>query len=355
MNMFLCAIAVCALGAEPALQSLIDRGPPPLPKGVRVVWEVEQHAGLTSSELAAMRQRIARKPDHPERQAVEAAERILSKGPDRLRREAWIDGSGRFRLSETRAEGNWEDVVVADGVVWALSADTLNIVDDTREPPPGRNFRPARDEAQRNLGGFVLGGLSMIIGAPKITVQSFVRSGSEWNATALLADNIGEFSLRGGDRDGHLLVTEGRVRRLDPAPSEVGFRILASQPWLDSPLGPVFRLVENYSPSGALRSRSLLIEVEAWSGDPAFFEIPNRSGSHDAVRGDLNILSVADFRDDPEGRFWRRESAGEAFDKGPPPPNDPSRALLTLDRAGYLILIGAGAFVVALWLRRRAA
>ncbi len=353
MSMFLCAITVCALGAEPALQSRIDQGLPPMPTGVRVVWEVEQHAGLTRDELGAMRRRIAGKPDHPDRPQAESAERILTHGPDRLRREMWVDGSGRFRVCETRASRVWEDVVVADGVVWALSPDTLNIVDGTREPPPGRNFRPARDEAQRNLGGFVLGGLSMIIGAPKVTVQTFGRSGSEWNATAMLPDNIGEFSFRGVERGGHLLATEGRVRRLDPAPSEVGFRIVASEPWFDSPIGVVFRVVENYSPSGALRSRHRLVEVEPWPGDRSYFAVPDRSQPRDAVRGDLNLLSVADFRDDPAGRFWRRESADETFEKGPPPPHDPARALVTLDRAGYLILIGAGVFVAAVWLRQR--
>lgn len=353
MSLLLCVMMIGFTGSEPAFQTILDRGLPELPTGVRVVWEIEQHAGVTPDELMELRRRIAGRPDHPDRPKAEVATRRLNSGPDRLRREAWIDRAGRFRLSETPAKGGWNDVVVADGVVWALTADSLNIVDGSREPPPGRNFAATRDDARRHIGGFMMGGLSMIIGAPRATAASFRRSGREWTASAFLPDNIGSFWFRGTEVDHNILVTEGRVERLAPAPAEVGARVKASDLWPDSPLGPVFRVIEGYRPSGVLDSRSRLIEAEVWSSEPAMFAVPDRARPRDAVRGELALLHVADFRDDRSGRFWQRGSADEAFEKGPPPPNDPSRTIWSLNRSGYLILIGVGVLIAGVWLRRR--
>ncbi len=346
-------IAICAHAMQDdGLQRLIDRGLPELPRGMSIAWEVEHHAGMTASEIASLKNRIAGKPDHPERARLANAVRRASSGPDVVRYEALIDSSGRLRLAEITT-GSTTDTIITDNLVWVLAGDSLTLLDARRDPPPGRNFRPTKDVARRHVGGFRHGALSILIGVPDPRLLRYRAEGPSWSATVGMRDDLGTIEVDGTLSAGEWFARQARITRLNPAPSDVGARVTASEPWADSPIGPVFRVIESYSPSGSLTYRNRLLSITPWPGDDAVFRPPAREGGSDAIRGPLTLSSVADFRSDPSGDFWNRPSPGKPLTAIAPPPGDPTRTMLTLDRAGYAIAGGIALIVVGVWARRR--
>jgi hypothetical protein len=345
-------LCVTSLHDPAALQALLDRGIPRLPTGVRVVWEHESHAGISGEEMARLSQAVAGKPDHPDRRNVENARRRASSGPDRKRCEVMVDPIGRFRYREIGPGDARLDVVIADGIIWVLSGESLTLLREAATPPPGRNFVPHKANAQRQVAQFTLGALSFLIGSPDPRVLRFEQTGDEWTATVGLRDGLGAFHIEGrNDRS----ILRARLARLDafsPSPAEQGAATISADLWADSPIGPVDRLCEEYAPGRVLRFRSRLIDITTWN-DSRVFEPPQRDATTEPLRGEMLIREVADFRQDPAGRFWTRDNSGDKWLMTGLPPSDPARVVRSLDRVGYLALAGVVTIFAGVWLRRR--
>ncbi len=349
----LCIImAVLEAPDATALQAVLDKGVPPLPSGVRVVWEREEHAGVSAEDIARLSQVVAGKPDHPDRGRLEPARRRLISGPDRTRCEVITDRDGRFRYREIGPGEARLDVTIADGVIWLLSNDSLTLLRSDVPPPPGRNFAPHKASAQRLVAQFGLGALSLIIGLPETRIVRMEEKGSGWTAFVGVKGDMGEFRIEGVIEQGIHQCRLARLVRFTGASDEVGMTAISGEPWVDSPMGTVDRLCEEYGPGQVLRFRHRLLDISPWD-DARVFAPPDRDAENEPLRGAMVIRHVTDFRNAAAGEFWSRGAAGEPWQASGLSPQDPARVVRSLDRIGYFALAGVTMVCAGAWLWKR--
>lgn len=347
------AIATGAIGADlrSDIQEILGDGVPALPASLHVRWEQEFHVGLTPSEIQELRRRVDGRPDHPDRAELQDAERRLANGPDRVVCDVYLGPKGEFRYSETQVGGGTLDVVILDGDIWVLAGDALTFT-KADKPPPGRNFAPHRNAAARQIGQFRRGALSLLFGVPSANLESFRQGGDRWEADVSAADGVVRLAVEGTIVGDAPVGVRARISELRLSPEEVGRRVVASEPWRDSPLGPVMRVCEEYSPAGVLMFRNRLLDAEPLPrGD--WFRRPDRDATRDAFRGEIRVGSVADFRSSLDGDFWTRSSGGDEWEKREVPESAARRAARQLDTVGYAVIGGVGLVIGGVWLLRR--
>lgn len=222
---------------------------------LRVSWQDERVYIPSPNQLRAMRQSVANRPDHPERDELERFERRLKQGPDVEEYDVWLGPKGSFRRNFTGADGKYEDLVVSDRQSWsyAESGRHLNLIASKGAAPPGYNYGPWDHRLRGTLAGFVYGAFSIQIPGVSLELSELVQTGLRWRAVFASEEPLLSLALEGTWDDSERWGTADMATVIvcEPAPGEVGRRWVFEDWTSDSIFSPqMCRKQTSYAPDG---------------------------------------------------------------------------------------------------------
>lgn len=159
-----------------------------MPEGVELSFRHIQLEVPPEKELAALREAVRGRPDHPQRPDLEAFERRLASGGDVTHYQLAYADSGLWRVSrslEYEPEMPFWDTALRDGLVWGLTEQQFTVVEADRESEANRSYAKRGIETVRSAWGrFAFGNFAF--GWFASSTPELVRSeGTRWAARAI--------------------------------------------------------------------------------------------------------------------------------------------------------------------------
>lgn len=320
-----------------------------IPENIHVQWRYETHRLMMDHDLLALRQRVANKPDHPDRFRLVMEEQRIESGPELLLWELLYEHSRRWRINRTnKSSESYVDMGYNNGSAWQNSPGQAQLISESSAP---MGFEPAsrRGWYESAMKHFVLG-------------PYFLSPRHEFFVTSFTEDSQGGFMAtveRTPDprtyRFTRVIDKEGPayIERLayDSDGSLVSISLHIEDAAGDGLLGDtVFSRTVWYHPDGSINrliqlesvSRLSLKELDAALKPPGF-------GGVDPFRGVIDATQIHDLRTespvirevDQEGVVTRHQPG--ASEKGP---GVPAGSVWRL--SGWIsgaVLLAAGALV----------
>ncbi|MEL6397046.1 MAG: hypothetical protein AAFQ71_13745 [Planctomycetota bacterium] len=253
----------------------------------------------TESEIAEIRRRVERAPEHPDRNLLQQIE-AREQGLDFNIREAWFGPLGTSRVALQMADGFTTDYGIRPDGYWAMDGRWAGYFDMSGEPPPGRAYYEDDLNVRRNVGMLMGGGFLR-----NLTARGFVPTGFEKTSqtkwTAQFSDQTQKISVIGRwDQE----TGQGRcdeMRTLMPADASEGRygSIVRLSGWRqrEGISEPVASELSRLDRSGRVRMKTTLEDARPISRQrlDEVLERP-RQRSVDPIRGRLNLQSIDDYR-----------------------------------------------------------
>ncbi|TVQ61450.1 MAG: hypothetical protein EA378_08745 [Phycisphaerales bacterium] len=335
-------IALTAASIACLLGPLIARASPEAAEAwFRTAWEtplptiddmhlrviVESHETPTRAELAAWRREVEGRPDHPRRRDIEIAERRLARGPDVRTYDIWLGANGHGRINSTDHDGYEFDVAFDGRTAWGRAPAQLTVSSAGRIPPeydhPGEIRR-----IQRLVQSLAAGGFSVANAGHGMRVTRFQATpdATTWTADAGLPEQGMMIRLSGtfDPATNTGLATEALVTQSDASPEELGRR-WGYREWTSVANAPLATIAEEFLPNRTLELRHRVESARPLERGELqrVTALPDAKRQHDAVRGEIDALTLVDNR--PRGGTVRvtppphPESDPVSEDAHPPP------------------------------------
>lgn len=272
---------------------------PPAP--VAAEYSVSTYEIYSEQELAALEQRIAGKPDHPDRPKVVAVQQFMQRGGDVLRYRLWYYSEEEWRVSRDDLNTNlgFFDMGRSRSVVWGMSDTELSLLDSEIRAPVGYEYKATGLGLIRLHLALFMSPFSIDAGRGLRPTRTEVN-GENWRgwASTPTGDLAVIYDGRLETKSGIIDVTEYRIGRFDASPDAVGSKVVFSE-WADVLDGTVraARLRRHLRADGTVKATYALDDVRPSSQSEvgSVTGIPRR-GSNDPVRGTIVAEVVNDFR-----------------------------------------------------------
>jgi len=267
-----------------------------------ITYRMEWHDVPPAKELRALRDVVARHPDHPDAQALAVYDRRLREGPSIERFKVWIGDDGRWRRSNlpalSRPLKEPTDTAWTPDTTWVMGRDYLTIADPRKDTTGAFNYGSLIDEFLRWVGFSWNGGLKLIseLGLEPGAARD---DAGRWFADAT-RDRFGtmRFTWTWDERSGSGLVQEMRIVSAPASTSEEGSRYVMTD-WHEEPVVGrwIASRVESYRADGRLAQVFVVEGIEV--ADGAFIgrltAVPAFDGT-DPFRGPVAFTRVQDRR-----------------------------------------------------------
>lgn len=273
-----------------------------IPEGIRVRWRREMLRLMTDAELAETRQRIAGKPDHPDRFAVMGEEQRSANGPDVAIRELLYGGPDRWRINETNLgpSERFADMALNQGAAWQLTPTQAQLIDPVA---PRRGYDPASRESMftAEVNRFLLGPFFAVSPRQDYEVLSAVFTPDDgWRCRWRQVDGKYEWLVEGIIEAGVLLTAESRIFSVKGGRETLQGISVFTDLRTDEQLGmPVFQSVVHHLSSGEQGRIFQLLSIHPLSRDALRDALrPPKLGGSDSIRGVLATTQIVDYRGD---------------------------------------------------------
>lgn len=269
---------------------MASQGVESLPQPIHVRYTIEYHAELTDLEYEALRSRVAGRPEHPERRALDAQSRRRQNGPEFATHELWADTRGVVRHNSSNVGDDlWFDVALDGDVVRGMSPAQLTLVSrDGSAAPDTPAIRSGIEEANRLLSWFLSSGRA-------ITQTLPVGPWHEAGGTALAAEGEGMLLTLTPSGDGGATV---KLERCDPMPESIGLRWEFTGSVLAPGMAtPIPKVLTEYTAKGRVARRIAIDHIGPT--DKAMLDRVSRTprfDGEDPVRGPATFVSIYDHR-----------------------------------------------------------
>jgi hypothetical protein len=274
-------------------------------EGYSFSWTVEQYSTLTAEDVARLRREVEGHPEHPDRLTLEAIDRSRGGQVASQQFTLWADRRGQWRYNSTNPQrpDEYFDKALTNGDAWMLTPGVLNIVDPSREPPPGKDIKTDEHVFLPEVGLLLNGGLTS--GWLASLEAGMVRaSESGWTVEATLRDPVRgdiifamEYSGRWDAEHSRGFVDQARITR-SAAEGGVG----ETQRIRDWHVDPVMnrwvaRSADTFTPQGVLERSIRFVAAEPVDGGmlSSLLAVPE-SGRNDAVRGSVRLARINDWK-----------------------------------------------------------
>ncbi len=307
------------------------------------------------AELQAMRERVAGKPDHPEKRKLAGYEYLRSSG-ERVpsRRSIWRLG-GRWRYNiDTAADGSgvYTDYVWADDAAWELSKNKLGLALPDGKSPRSQVLASLQSGLGLYASMFLRTGWSL---TPTMRLSVQLSADGTWRAEASEPDSSLETTAAGSwdATRGVGRIRQSTYRRLNSPPdpnSDVTHEVVRWHPFGGLGLDVAAEVRTKNNADGRMVRRYQLEEIRTFT--PAEFDalmtIPKPGGT-DAERGPVTYTVVVDDRPGAPSRAW--SSAAQLDVQVTNPLQEPSRVPLRV--VGWAVIAVISATLVWLYCRSR--
>ena len=316
---------------------------PPVPS----VWTIDEttYPTMDQAELAALRERVKGRPEHPDRGLLEEAERQAVKGGAVERSVIYFGSEQRLRFDRIRDGRTVGISVLTPTEEWYTSGSDAVIVRADGEPIPGRSVRHIRKSARDLAAAFVFGPVAM---APPMGAT--IEAAADGEAVIFTVAERGiamrlEFASP-NDRVGRSI----GILRADGMRTLVGERQEAVAR-ANLPEPAVVGEIRSLTPAGRLSRVQRLVGIDR-SVPANAFALP-MEGPSIATGGELDVTRVQDLRDGEPGVAMVRQADGwQTVDQAGQPIAGTRRGL----GLGVLIVGTLAGFAVigAIWVYRKA-
>jgi hypothetical protein len=254
---------------------------------------------LSDGELRQLEERVAGKPDHPDRRTLDAEKRRRAKGPDRIDYQVWFQQSGAWRYNMTdHAEGFYVDQAVTPQIVWSLVPKTLTVIDPGTSPPPNKDYAVSEDDFTTMFRRLAW---ARMPGPPSVNMQlqdATIRNG-RWTGVASAAGwSTRRWTGYYDDEAGRLILEETVLVESPKFPEARGKSERYSGWSFIELLGQwTARRIEERSADGRVQ-RVIEFDGAEPLDDDTFAEltaIPPSAGT-DPIRGATTFTSIIDYR-----------------------------------------------------------
>lgn len=272
-----------------------------VPDRVQVRYEVIDYPRLSDREIETIAERIANRPDHPDRLVLEQEQR-RRREPDTTQIVLWHIDASVWRLNRDEAfQGVYVDIASNKDVLWSLTPFAVQLLDADRVAPPNRNLASVFGGAVNEIRRFAWGPWG---DRPfsEITVRDISVSGTGAQFTYSFASGA---TLRAAcmvrSTPPRLLPTTVTLLQSPSSPDSIG----QTWVWKDWEYDPVLGVeragvIEHRDLTGRLLRSTVLLNVSALDDANALLFDAPRVGNPDAVRGIVPIQNVLDFRSGKE-------------------------------------------------------
>jgi hypothetical protein len=270
------------------------------PEQVRLRYTRSEPATMSQAQVAALRERVEEKPDHPDRTRLAMQERRIAHGDDTFGFSVWYWNNANWRFNQDTSDPNlpfWDQTATPQAV-WSNTPSQLAVLDGREEMPSGRNYRESSRLFRDHLRLIMYGGMAEGL-AGALAPGEMIVDGPEWHARAASRDGNSVMEWRGSVLpDGMLVVNQRRVINDTKYPAAIGltttFRDWRSYDGFPRPLAG-----EIVEADGAGRVRWRVRLEDAGPLRRADFDRVSATptvGGDDPVRGVVKPDSVVDYR-----------------------------------------------------------
>ncbi len=270
-----------------------------IPKGFRFKWREETHRLMTDAELAQARERVASKPDHPDRFAIMGEEQRIERGPDKRELEVLYDDSARWRFNMTTVAPNrsYADMALDGSEAWQLTAAQSQTIDASAPP---RGYEPSSRQAQfeRPIQRFVIGPFDFGTSKDYEVLNSTTEPNGDWSAHVQRVDGKYLWVLRGYvGKDGVTIKDRQLFASKKNKLTLQSIAVYSDRGTGDFFSVPIYHRIVGYFPDGkVIRTVREVVSVENLDPDVMRKAMqPPKPNSIDLIRGKLAVKEFVDF------------------------------------------------------------
>jgi hypothetical protein len=313
---------------------------PDISNGMAIEWSHTNIYPIPEGGLAAMRERLKNKPDHPDRSMLDMLERQAAKGPVEMQLRTWrlSDGTGARLSFDTSQTGSMIDAAFRADGSWTLVPQTLSL--RTANPArPNHNVRLIFSSYESLLEHLTSGGLSQIarsdggvVPIPVLDQRGYwtARRHAQVGGQDLDVMVEGSFDSTTGT---------GRVDRMvQRSPGDTNGKtesVTTYEDWRTTPIGSVpHSMTLTMSPGGSvvmIRIKSIQRTDDGFVRTLIADPLPDKP---DPIRGPLTFGLVSDERkNDGYAKVINRD--GEQIGRSAEPLTPPAKSSTALIVAGW--------------------